>query len=162
MLINYVGIGSAGAFQTVSFEKLDQTDPSVFKDKIVLVGATDSRSTDVYSTPLSAGTPEIVVFANAVDTLVNGRFIAPMDIELQAAMVFALGLCVFFTTYFAQRKIALGAALGLIVGAKLLADALFSCAAAYVYFVPFACCVPMCFLGASVFKDIKTRLKNPV
>jgi CHASE2 domain-containing sensor protein len=155
MLINYSG--NSDTFKTVSFEKIDQTDPSVFKDKIVLIGTEDSRWTDVYSSPLSAHTPELVIFANAVDTLVTGRFIAPLDMKLQASMVFALGLCVFFTTFYTRRIIALAAAFVSIVGAKLAVDFFFFCFASYVYFVPFACCVPLCFLGAAALK----KCENP-
>ncbi|MBN1304686.1 MAG: adenylate/guanylate cyclase domain-containing protein [Anaerolineales bacterium] len=77
LMINYTG--PAGNFPTYSAAEVFEGDhaPELFKDKIVLIGATSLTLQDVYATPFSATTrtPGVEVVANALDTILNENYI---------------------------------------------------------------------------------------
>jgi adenylate cyclase len=80
LLVNFNGPSGTyptySAFQVVLGDILKE-NPSAFKDKIVLIGATTITLHDVYPTPFSAQnpTPGVEVVANAVDMLVKGDYL---------------------------------------------------------------------------------------
>lgn len=68
-------------------------DPSVFRDKIVFVGATASGLFDVFETPLAHGKmPGIQVDAAIADDVLTGRFLRPASRAVRMAIVVAAGL----------------------------------------------------------------------
>lgn len=71
-----------------------EEDPNAFRDKIVLIGATTITLQDVYSTPFSADNrmPGVEVVANAVDTIISGRYIhqAPLWVGLLVTILAAI------------------------------------------------------------------------
>jgi adenylate cyclase len=72
-------------------------DPSVFRDKIVFVGATAAGLSDVFETPFAGGRmPGIQVHAAVADDFLSNRFMRPesrrVRIALVAVMALALGL----------------------------------------------------------------------
>jgi class 3 adenylate cyclase len=78
MFINYAA--PSYSYPTVSFSDVYNglVDPSVFKDKIVLIGATAAILQDRHYTPIDAITPMpgIEIHANAIQTLLDGKFLS--------------------------------------------------------------------------------------
>ena len=77
LLINYAG--PAGTYPTYAAAYVHDglVDPAVFKDKIVLFGATSISLKDNFPTPYSTTvlTPGVEMIANAVDMLMSGRYL---------------------------------------------------------------------------------------
>ncbi len=72
-----------------------KVDPSVFRDKIVFVGATASGLFDVFETPFSNGKmPGIQVHAAVADDILSNRFMRPASAGTTLALVLAAGLVV--------------------------------------------------------------------
>lgn len=70
-------------------------DPSFFKDKIVLIGATSVSLQDVYSVPFEGSRkpmPGVEVNANVIDTILSGQFISRWPVLLGALAVLFLGI----------------------------------------------------------------------
>jgi adenylate cyclase len=94
LLINFRGpartFPTYPAFQVV----LGDIPPEVFRDKIVLIGATTQTLQDLYPTPFSASqqTPGVEIVANAIDTMLAGDYlrIAPPWVGLLLIIVFAI------------------------------------------------------------------------
>jgi adenylate cyclase len=81
LLVNYAG--PANTYRTFSASSVAlgdvlEQDPDAFKNKIVLIGATTVTLQDIYPTPFSSQVPMagVEIVANAVDTLINGKYIA--------------------------------------------------------------------------------------
>ncbi len=53
-------------------------DPAVFKDKIVVVGASASGTYDVFTTPFGTPAPGAEIHANAIDALLRARTLRPL------------------------------------------------------------------------------------
>lgn len=53
-------------------------DPTTFKDKIVIVGASASGTYDVFSTPFGTPAPGSEIHANAIDALLRARTLRPL------------------------------------------------------------------------------------
>jgi CHASE2 domain-containing sensor protein len=72
--INYAG--GPGSFPSVSFVDVleGRIDPSRFRDKIVLVGASAMELRDIWNTPFGL-TPGVEIQANTVQTLLSGKTI---------------------------------------------------------------------------------------
>ncbi|RIK52388.1 MAG: hypothetical protein DCC59_10320 [Chloroflexi bacterium] len=92
-------LGPAGSYPTFSASDVHdgialEQDPDAFRDKIVLIGATSITLQDIYPTPFSARnpTPGVEIVANAVDTILNGKYIthAPPWASLLAILGAAL------------------------------------------------------------------------
>ena len=80
MQINY--LGPAGTYPTYSAANVAdgivlEENPDVFRDKIVLVGATTDTLQDVHPTSFSSTrtTPGVEIIANAIDTIINNRYL---------------------------------------------------------------------------------------
>ena len=76
-LVNYAG--PVGTYPTYSAASVADglVDPKVFRDKIVLIGATTMTLHDLYPTPFSATRPMpgVEIVANAIDTLMTGKYL---------------------------------------------------------------------------------------
>jgi CHASE2 domain-containing sensor protein len=89
-LINYV---DSEAFETVSFEKVTAiNDLSMFRNKIVLIGTSAESIGDNFSTPISSKTPGVVIHANTIYTILEGKFISEVRPHRQLIAVFFICL----------------------------------------------------------------------
>ena len=94
--VNYRG-GSGRVFeQKPAYQVVNgDIDPSFFKDKIVLIGATSVSLQDVYSVPFEGSRkpmPGVEVNANVIDTIISGQFISRWPLLLGALAVLFLGI----------------------------------------------------------------------
>jgi len=90
MLINY--FGPANTFPTYSYRDVydQKVEPSVFQDKIVLVGALNATGiTDRYFVPGSGGVPMsgIEIHANALETLLQNRSLSAFSPAAYALLI---------------------------------------------------------------------------
>ncbi len=81
LLINYAG--GEGVFPRYSFRQvaLGQVPPEIFAGRAVLIGVTAQGAGDRLFTPLSSagrGMPGVEIHANALYTLMTGRFLLPL------------------------------------------------------------------------------------
>jgi adenylate cyclase len=96
-LINYQYSSSdETSFSQVSFVDVlsNRADPSIFKDKIVLIGATATGLTglgDEFWTPLGM-MKGVKIQANAINMILNGIFLKPAPIIATTGLMLALGL----------------------------------------------------------------------
>ena len=75
--------------------KTPQVDPSVFKDKIVFVGASGAGLYDTFETPVGGGKmPGIQVHAAIADDILSNRFITPSSSAVRIAFVVAAAILV--------------------------------------------------------------------
>lgn len=97
LVVNYAG--AAGTYPTYSASDVHdgialERDPDAFRDKIVLIGATTVTLQDIFPTPFSASqpTPGVEIVANAIDTILNGKYItlAPPWIAFLTVIMAAL------------------------------------------------------------------------
>ena len=86
--------GGRQTFPWVSYHRVvhGDIDPAVFRDKLVLVGATTHVLHDVFATPFErAGTmPGVEIHAHALDTLVRGDRIREVPWQVSAALALIL------------------------------------------------------------------------
>ncbi len=93
-LVNFAG--PAGTYPTYSAADVADglVDPAVFRDKIVLIGATSITLHDVYPTPFSASelTPGVEIVANAIATILSGEYlhVTPPWVNLLIILFMAL------------------------------------------------------------------------
>jgi adenylate cyclase len=77
LLVNFAG--PAGTYPTYSAANVADglVDPSVFRDKIVLIGITSPTLPDLYPTPFSASdrTPGVEIIANSIDTILSSSYL---------------------------------------------------------------------------------------
>ncbi len=92
MLINYAG--PAGHYPSISFYKIleNDFDPSLVKGKIVLVGNTHRLGKDFFSVPTDKRMSGLEVHANAIATILDDRFIKPVDKWLLMLLIIISGL----------------------------------------------------------------------
>lgn len=94
LLINYAG--PTGTYPTYSAARLLLGDypPELFRDKIVLIGATTITLQDIYPTPFTAKEqmPGVEVVANTVGTLLSGHYlrILPPGVALLITLAMAI------------------------------------------------------------------------
>lgn len=97
MIINYVagsaGTGAQRSFRNVSYVDVmrGEVDPSVFADRIVLIGATASGIGDTFWTPTGRQMNGVDIHANTIHTILTGDFLrpAPSYVTLTLILLFA-------------------------------------------------------------------------
>jgi len=92
MRINFVG--GADRFRFISYrDVIDGTfDPAVVRGKIVLIGETATGTGDRHLTPIaSTPLPGVYVHANALDTLLRGRFLQEVGANASLLSMLLLG-----------------------------------------------------------------------
>ncbi|NOH03271.1 MAG: adenylate/guanylate cyclase domain-containing protein [Chloroflexi bacterium] len=101
MLVNYAG--PAKTYPTYSASDVHdgitlEQNPDAFRGKIVLIGATTVTLQDIYPTPFSAAvpTPGVEIVANAVDTIINGKYISLSPGWLALLITLTAGLAAHF------------------------------------------------------------------
>lgn len=94
MLINYSGGLNTYPYYSAYQVVLGDYPAEVFKDKIVLIGATSMSLQDIYPTPFSATeqTPGVEIVANTIDTIINESYlqIAPPYLNLLLILIIAI------------------------------------------------------------------------
>ncbi len=126
LLINFVG--PPKSFKYYSFADVVQgrVAPSVFKDKLVLVGSTSPDMHDDYFVPTSQGKamPGVEIHANALQTMITQRFLAPISDAWMVLFLLILSVGMMFLVH-RWHLWAFLAALALIILNGFLAIALF-------------------------------------
>ena len=93
MLINYpANQMSSYDFPTVSYSDIldDSINPSIFHDKIVLIGVTAIGFGDIFWTPTEQIKSGVELHANAVYTILSGDFLTPMALYQTDISIFLL------------------------------------------------------------------------
>ncbi len=75
MLVNFGGPPKTFPHYSISDILKGNTDPELFRDKIVLVGATATGIYDMRVTPFSTVYPGIEIHATVIDNILHGSFI---------------------------------------------------------------------------------------
>lgn len=94
LLVNFAG--PAGTYPAYSASDVADglVDPAVFRDKIVLIGATSITLHDVYPTPFSASEPTsgVEIVANAIAAILSGEYLhaTPPWVNLLVILLMAL------------------------------------------------------------------------
>jgi len=103
MNIRYAG--PAGTFQRVSFvDVIDgKVDPNVFKDKLVIIGATASQdaATDARLTAFPGLMPRVEITANAISTVLNRSYFGRNESRIPGVMIIiglVVGLALMFVS----------------------------------------------------------------
>lgn len=88
-------------YKTVSaWEILEgKVDPDVFKDKIVVIGATSTALKDIKATPLKFDYPGVYIQASMIDNLLNSDFIQKPS-SLQETLILCISVIVSFLAIF--------------------------------------------------------------
>jgi CHASE2 domain-containing sensor protein/predicted Ser/Thr protein kinase len=96
MLIDYSGQNSN--IKQVSFADVvnGKINPDEFRKKIVLLGVTAEGLSQQYKTPIQANVPALIIEANAVENIINGKFISRpawvFFLEILAVLYFSIFL----------------------------------------------------------------------
>lgn len=97
----YVSAGNVGAVATLGEDPVKRgVPPALFKDKIVLIGATTTGTFDLKSSPLSAQYPGVEAQATAIENLLAGQRVHLLGVAqtagvaLLASLVAAIGVLV--------------------------------------------------------------------
>ncbi|MFA6549793.1 MAG: CHASE2 domain-containing protein [Candidatus Gracilibacteria bacterium] len=105
MIINYKGAVGISRFKKFSFVDVynGEVDPSEFKDKIVMIGATAKSLQDLQYTPISTSTPMsgVEIQAQAIETILNKDYLVPQSRTMTLAICFILAtITILFATNF--------------------------------------------------------------
>ncbi|MFC1848437.1 CHASE2 domain-containing protein [Chloroflexota bacterium] len=122
MIINYTGTsterGNLAGFQTVPFVDTlrGEIDKPLFRDKIVIIGATAAALGDTFWTPTGRMMNGVEIHANAIHTILNADFLrsSPSSVTIALIMVLAV-LCALIVLRLRVLWAALSATLLLIV-----------------------------------------------
>ena len=78
LLVSYAGPPQTYPTYSAAFITEGDYDPAIFKDKIVLIGASSETLQDLYPTPFSATnlTPGVEVVANTISTLLTDSYLS--------------------------------------------------------------------------------------
>jgi adenylate cyclase len=94
LLVNFSG--PAATYPTYSAANVADglVDPSIFRDKIVLIGVTSPTLPDLYPTPFSATerTPGVEIIANAIDTIMSGKYLRIVSPWVNLVMIVVMVL----------------------------------------------------------------------
>lgn len=137
-LINYRG--PARSYPIVPYYRVlrDEIDPSVFKDKIVIVGAFSPSLHDIFPTPFSASEPTagVEIQANFVDTLVANDPITSFHSGVHHAIFVLLSAITIWASFHFKPMKALVMVLALVGAHAFVAFYLFSFHQLWVPMVP--------------------------
>lgn len=98
MLINYAGgtqrAGGIVNFKTLSFVDTlkGEIDPTLFEDKIVVIGATAVGLGDTFWTPMGKMMKGVEIHASAIHTILTGNFLKPAPSSITTASILILAL----------------------------------------------------------------------
>jgi adenylate cyclase len=102
-------------------------DPSIFRDKIVFIGATAAGLFDVFETPFAGGKmPGIQIHAAVADDFLSNRFMRPESLSVRIALVMATALAVGLIATLVPAWWATGAYAVILAGLVLAATRLFA------------------------------------
>ncbi len=112
MLINYTDGTSSAGFETVSYASVlrGTAAPDAFKDKIVIVGITALGFGDTYWTPMGQALSGVEIHAQAMNTILSGRFINTVSLFTYVSIMLFAGVCGLTTLRFRVIWSALSAA----------------------------------------------------
>lgn len=158
MLINYVG--GVDAFDTIPFEKISESDSSMFNNKIVLIGATAESIGDNFITPLSKKTPGVVIHANAIYTIINNKFISEVGLQYQIIITFFVCLAISTLVYFLKPLTSLSISIFILIAYKIIIDFIFTKYRLYFLYSPLFFSVLLSNLGSFIWIRLKGRTKN--
>lgn len=119
MLVNFAGPAQTYPTYPAAFIPLGDFDKEkdLFKDKIVLIGASSETLQDLYPTPFSATdlTPGVEVIANAVATILSGEYfrVAPPWVNL--ILILIAGLIAWYITKIPRPTLAIALMFGGII-----------------------------------------------
>jgi adenylate cyclase len=101
-----------------------EVDPGVFKDRIVVIGATASGTFDTFPTPWGLVSPGAEIHANIIDALLRDRRITPLD--RWQGIGLALGLAVLVGASAAAGSAWVTGIVALLVGAAATAASIYA------------------------------------
>jgi adenylate cyclase len=101
-----------------------EVDPAVFKDRIVVIGATASGTFDTFPTPWGLVAPGAEIHANVIDALLRDRRIVPL--ERWPGIALALGLALIVGASAAAGSAWLTGILALLAGAAATAASVYA------------------------------------
>jgi adenylate cyclase len=117
-IINYRG--PSRTYPIVPYYRIvrDEIDPSLFENKIVIVGAFAPSLHDVFPTPFGASRPTagVEIQANFVETLVSGNAIKPLSQAAGDALLFFLSAAAPFAAYRLKPLTGFAAILAILAG----------------------------------------------
>ena len=173
MLINYCG--PAQTFKTIPYYQVykGMTDPSVFKDAIVFVGATIIELHDVFHTPYSwspfaddrtvTQVPGVEIHANVIDTILYNRYIREPFGLWTLLEVVALGLFVSWMAIRARIWVSLVGTMVLAFGLTAFSVWAFISRSMFVDYVTPIYTVGLVFLGTTVYRaSVELREKQKI
>ena len=143
-------LGGAESFETIAFEEVVETDPSIYRDKIVLIGVSAEDGRDNFTTPLSKKTPGVVIHANVIHTIISKRFISEIQVHYQAIPIFFISFLISLFAFYVRPIFSLLISVLLIAVFKFFADFIFAKYCALIFFTPFLSAVLFSYLGTLV------------
>ncbi|MFH1429654.1 MAG: adenylate/guanylate cyclase domain-containing protein [Candidatus Margulisiibacteriota bacterium] len=174
-LINFAG--PAHWIKTVPYDRVVDSsifdhEPDVFKDKIVLVGASAIILQDVFYTPFfnfqgqKKRMPGVEIRANELATILDGRYINRFPSGISYLVIFLL-ILISVTVFFKVRAIlGLVIALGEMAGFLIISSLYFNNYSLWLGIsVPVLSCIPACYLTVTIDHYIqeereKRRIRN--
>ncbi|RME69214.1 MAG: CHASE2 domain-containing protein, partial [Nitrospirae bacterium] len=113
MLINY--LGKEGTFRYISAADILKAvvEPSILKDKIVLLGTSAIATYDIKVTPLSANMPGVEKNATVVENILRDRYIkkAPLLVDLLTVLIIGFLMMTLLPRFKALKSVAVGLAI---------------------------------------------------
>lgn len=155
MLINY--IGGYESFNIISFEKVAETDPSIFQDKIVLIGASAESIGDSFVTPISKKTPGVAIHANAIHTIINNQFILEVPVPYQMGIIVLICCAIPILVYFLRPLTSLSTSIFILIAYKIIIDCIFTKYRLYFSFTLFFFSVLFSYFGTFLWIKLKNR-----
>jgi adenylate cyclase len=103
LIVNYAGPAETYltySAASVALGDVLEQNPDAFRDKIVLIGATTVTLQDIYPTPFSTRIPTagVEIVANAIDTIINGKYISIAPPWMGMLMVLGMAFIAYLIT----------------------------------------------------------------